>query len=218
MSRLLIPDFLHFKKQKLSDKIGSFLVILFCLFNQMIYAQDGIGTDTLKATIFVESGAAIFSTDETFNQQIINKEVAVKSTSISYKKYKKVLKLGFTQSITIAATPKNNEGCLQKNSDRSLKKIIKKVKSDVVRDDEFKKYRFENNPSTNSSFNACIGRDYYVLNISAFKASKIAIVKIDFSIKRNLNDLYSQLPYFYNSKVLNNSFLLVYSVRPPPGI
>lgn len=219
MSRSVIPYFLRLKKWKLSDKVGSFLVILFCLLSQIVFAQVGIGNDSLKATIFVESGAEIFSTDETFNQQILNKEVVVESSLISYKKNKKVLKLRFAQSITEIVTPKNREECSQKKNDRSIKRITKKVKSNVVRDDEFKKYRFENNRSTNSSFlNGRLGRDYYILNISGFKASKIAILKTDFSVKRNLNHLHSQLPFFYSNEILNNSFLPVYSVRPPPGI
>lgn len=219
MGRSVIPYFLRFKKWKLSDKIGSFLVILFCLLSQINFAQVGIGKDSLKATIFVEAGAEIFSTDETFNQQILNKEIVVESSLISYKKNKKVLKLRFAQSITEIITPKNKEECSQKKNDRYLKRITKKVKSDVVLDDEFKNYKFENNRSTKSSFfNGRLGRDCYVLNISLFKASKNGILKTDFSVKRNLNKLYSQVLYFYRSNVLKNSFLLVYSARPPPRI
>lgn len=219
MSRSLILYFLRLKKWKLSDKISSFFVVLFCLFSQIFFAQVGIGPDSLKVIISVESGAEIFSIDETFNQQILNKEVVVESSSISYKKCNNTLKLRPAQSITIIDNPRKKASCLQKNNKNSFKNIAKNGKSNVVRDDEFKKYRFENNRSTNSSFlNGRLGRDYYILNISGFKASKIAILKTDFSVKRSLNHLHSQLPFFYSNEILKNSFLLVYSVRPPPGI
>lgn len=219
MGRSVIPYFSRFKKWKLSDKIGSFLVILFCLLSQINFAQVGIGKDSLKATIFVEAGAEIFSTDETFNQQILNKEVVVESSLISYKKNKKVLKLRFAQSITNVEIPIKKTICLQKKNKDPFKNTLKNGKRDVVRDGEFKKYRFENNRSTDSSFfNVRLGRDCYVLNVSGFKASKNGILKTDFSVKRNLNKLYSQVLYFYRSNILKNSFLLVYSARPPPRI
>lgn len=199
-----------------------YITFIFSFFSSNVYAQDEIGTNTPQVTITLKQGAKIFSTDDSFNQQINSDKIIVKNADVSTSEMHnnvQVLTGRFNKTQkaeTLKKTFKNEVRIAEENRNKEILKKIKKEIADYekrINPFESENLRFPTSQEFTSAI--YISRDYVAPSYN-HHFSKIYTSQNQYIIKCALDFLHQQKYTYYNSKSLDHCFTHVFSVRPPP--
>ncbi|MCW3168666.1 hypothetical protein OMO38_09005 [Chryseobacterium sp. 09-1422] len=185
-----------------------------------IQAQQTDPSQNISPTsIVLKEGVKLFSADETFNEQVLTKQVVLKNSEISLVKNK-----NREQSLSAVAKKtvgKDLESQLKIAELSRRKESFKKIKKEIDRSEQnreaFQGFDFKGFPSQNQFFSSnkvskdCVSPTHNGHDTSKFYASSEVEV-----ITRALDYLHSQKYRYYNNKSLDFCFSEVFSVRPPP--
>jgi hypothetical protein len=197
-------------------RVFTFIFLFFQV--QFLYAQNEKSGSS--AVISVSGGSAIFSADESFNQQIRQGRITVKNSSVSDKKssgrnylvivHKRISKLNHAD---LASHIKDAE--VKRKADL-IKKIQKQIASREAMKDQFGNH-IKNHPSSGGfSKTQNIVKHYVNERSSHDDQHKIAQEQYRNFVLRALDYLHAQKYYAYNSKSFDYCYSRVFSVRPPP--
>lgn len=196
-------------------------VLLFFSFNSLLNAQVGIGNPDQSA-IILKNGAAIYSTDANFNQQINSDKISLKNTEVFYESE------NGDEVIWVAASEKNIESekkdlktqvkIAENNKKKeALKKLKKQVSDYESQKEKFESEKIKTFPSSEEFISSThVNTDYVVPSYLQHKLSKIYSAENQYIIKLALDFLYPKEYAYYNNKPLDFCFSKVFSVRPPP--
>jgi hypothetical protein len=194
-------------------------IIIFFLFNSFFAQQQLTPSDDKPTTIFLSDGVAIYSSDDSFNDQISQKKITLKNADVSFAVFKnsKIL-------VASTSTSQRNQTLAKQAKDFEQKKRKKALKDIQITIDEYKtksklftKNDFNHLPSPTQFFSRHSStKDYIIPTDNGSGFSKINVNNKDYSVKIALNYLHTQRITYYNSKSLDYCFSVVFSVRPPP--
>lgn len=196
-------------------------ILLFFSFNSLLNAQVGIGNPTHSA-IVLKNGAAIYSTDANFNQQINSDKISLKNTEVFYESE------NGDEVIWVAASEKSIEPekkdlktqvkIAENNKKKeALKKLKKQVSDYESQKEKFESEKIKTFPSSEEFISSThVNTDYVVPSYYQHKLSKIYSAENQYIIKLALDFLYPKEYAYYNNKPLDFCFSEVFSVRPPP--
>lgn len=196
-------------------------ILLFFSFNSLLNAQVGIGNPT-QSTIVLKNGAAIYSTDANFNQQINSDKISLKNTEVFYESE------NGDEVIWVAASKKSIESekkdlktqvkIAENNKKKeALKKLKKQVSDYESQKEKFESEKIKTFPSSEEFISSThVNTDYVVPSYHQHKLSKIYSAENQYIIKLALDFLYPKEYAYYNNKPLDICFSEVFSVRPPP--
>lgn len=165
----------------------------------------------------MSDGVAIYSSDDSFNNQISQNKIILKNADVSFAVFK-------NSKILVVSTSANHRNLAKQAKDFGGKKR-KKVQKDIqITIDEYKtrskifiKNDFNHLPSPTQFISRHSStKDYIIPNDNGSGFSKINVNNKDYSVKIALNYLHTQRITYYNSKSLDYCFSVVFSVRPPP--
>lgn len=210
------------KYPNLNKSFGSFCglwVLLFFFFNSFLNAQVGIGNPAQSALV-LKNGAAIYSTDANFNQQINSDKISLKNTEVFYESGDKVILVAVSDK-SIKSEKKDLKTQAKIAESNKKKEALKKLKKQIS-DYESQKEKFESEkiktfPSSEEFISSThVNTDYVVPSYHQHKLSKIYNAGNQYIIKLALDFLYPKEYTYYNSTPLDFCFSKVFSVRPPP--
>lgn len=165
----------------------------------------------------MSDGVAIYSSDDSFNNQISQNKIILKNADVSFAVFK-------NSKILVVSTSANHRNLAKQAKDFGGKKRKKALKDIQVTIDEYKtrsklftKNDFSHLPSPTQFFSVHSStKDYIIPNDSGNSFSKINANNKDYSVKIALNYLHTKKITHYNNKSLDYCFSVVFSVRPPP--
>lgn len=197
------------------------LVLLFFFFSSLLSAQVGIGNPD-QAALVLKNGAAIYSTDANFNQQINSEKISLKNTEVFYESENgdKVILVAVSNK-NIESERKDLKTQVKIAESNKKKEALKKLKKQIS-DYESQKEKLESEkiktfPSSEEFISSThVNTDYVVPSYHQHKFSKIYSVGNQYIIKLALDFLYPKEYTYYNNQPLDFCFSEVFSVRPPP--
>lgn len=181
--------------------------------------QTDPSQNIVPTSIVLKEGAKLFSADETFNEQVLTKQVVLKNSEISFEKNK-----NREQSLIAVAKKtvgKDLESQLKIAELSRKKESFKKIKKEINRYEQnreaFQGFDFKGFPSQNQFFSSnTASKDCVSPTHNGHDTSKLyAYFEVEI-ITRALDYLHSQKYTYYNNKSLDFCFSEVFSVRPPP--
>ena len=198
------------------------IVILITLFLFNFFnAQQKPLSDKQSAKIVLAQGAQLFSSDESFNKQVAQKEISIENADLSFKN------VAGTKVLIASASPRDkNQNLTQQvrlSEEKKRKEAVKQIKEKIdqykAESKSFQKHYYQDSPSPSQFFSSHSSSKNYVApsyNINYF--SKIYASDKDYSVKRALDFLHTQQFTYHNNKSLDFCFSEVFSVRPPPVV
>lgn len=194
------------------------LIILFS-FNFFYSQQNQLASieDVVKVTL--GKGVKIYSTDPSFNEQIIQQKIIVENAEVTFKKSDKHRILVASSShrskpLNLSQQVKSIE---ENRKKEELNKVKEKIDSYEAKSESFPKHDYQESP-TPSQFSSSHStlKSYVAPSHNTNVFSKIYTADKNYSIKRALDFLHTQQFTFYNNKSFDYCYSQVYSVRPPP--
>lgn len=205
-----------------------YFTLIFFFFCSFISAQEGIGKSVSPPTLVLKQGAAIFSADASFNNQINSDKITVKNADISDIGAQSAAKVLTAKSERIdeVKAPKNDfKSDLKKAEVNKKKEALKNVKKEIVEhNNEAKKNSFNSknlrgvSSSGHFAASTSINKDYVTPSYNHHHLSKIFALQNLNVVNWALDFLHKQKYAYYNNKSLDYCFSEVFSVRPPPTI
>lgn len=167
--------------------------------------------------LYLTGTSEIYSQDPIFNEQIQEKKILIKNAKILHKKdNKSFLVISNISDKTVSKFDKTSKFVDHKKQKQKLKEIINKIKENQEKTDFSLIDQIKSNPSSNHFLHIHTRtKDYISPSYSNYDLSKIYIVN-NYSIKKALDQLYTQKYFYYNNKALAFCFSRVFCVRPPP--
>jgi hypothetical protein len=194
------------------------IVILILLFAFNTFnGQQKIDNDTLSTNLVLENGVMLFSADESFNTQIYEKKIIIRSAHLS------ILKSENSKALVAVSGQKTYKLALQLKSIEKKKQIDairyirKKIDNYRAKSKSFEIADFKPLPSSSQFLSGhSVAKNYILPRHNVHEFLKICTKPKDQSLQRSLNDLHIQKFIHYNNKSLDFCFSKVFSVRPPP--
>jgi L-fucose mutarotase/ribose pyranase (RbsD/FucU family) len=195
------------------------ILIILLLFNISYAQQQEPVIKDQAVTIVLGNGAKMYSSDESFNSQIVHKKIIIKNANLSLKKLNNAGVL--TVSSLSNVKNQNLAQQLKISEDQKRKEVLKKIKEKIdtyeAKSKAFEKQNYQSYPSPSQFFSSyATSKNYITPNHNVHDFSKIYAEAKDYSVKRALDYLHTQQFTFYNNKSLDFCFSKVFSVRPPP--
>lgn len=172
-------------------------------------------------SVILIKGAEIHSSDQEFNDQILDKKIVIKESKISYKH-----KAGFKQLIVSNAQPDNSP---DKNSAARLKNAGKKKEHDELQriQKELAKYEarkdyFQNEkihiPFSSAHFSSVQSNNKNYIGSSSFhfKSDKSSGKSYRLITQSTLRFLHTDQYKYYNTQAIKQCYTVMFLVRPPP--
>lgn len=197
-------------------KCVSFLFLVFPIY--FVSAQDYVNPQNRDpASVIIIKGGMIFSSDESFNQQILERKVIIIGSDVSYSNSKRYV-------ISKQKTKKADKTFIAQVKDAHVektKKDLQDINREIVRYESRKKsfqHKNINVPLSSEQFsNVQRGRKDYITPASfQYKVEKTAGKNFYFNIETALGDRYSDHYRYYSSLPLTQCYAVIFSVRPPP--
>lgn len=186
---------------------------------QTLSGQETSSTEIPDAgTISVIGGAQIYSTDATFNKQILKKEIKISGSLVSYNRYDQ--RLSVSNQKKKISTAKNFASQVTELAKKKKEKLSERTKYELAQYENRKK-EFDNkkiNPFSPDHFFSSESslRNYAVPQIQNHENSKANFAQYFYAVKSALDHLHSHRYVLYNSRSIDFCFSKVFSVRPPP--
>lgn len=195
------------------------IVILIILFSSnFFYTQEKKSSIDQSVTIVLAKGAVFYSSDESFNKQILQKKIIIENGNLSVGKSAKSKIL-----VVSSRHPKTHSLAqeLKASQEKKLREAIKQIKGKIddykAKSKSFENENFHDFPSTSQFFSAHTSfKNYISPTHNGNDFSKIYAESKEYTVKRALNYLHSKQFTYYNNKSLTFCFSEVFSVRPPP--
>lgn len=211
----MVTKYLNFSKSL--NIFLFFLLNLLFSFNCILYAQNATPTIVLKV------GAKLFSSDKSFNEQILTNKVFLNNVDVSIVEHKN--KKQFLRAIARQSKTKENDltkKLIIAQDDKrreALKKLKKGIEDYEKRKKDFQHFDFEGVSSQKHFFSSnTLSKDYMSPNRNNHDLSKFNTLSNAYLIVRALDFLHAQKFVYYNNKSLTFCFSEVFSVRPPPFV
>jgi len=195
------------------------IVILIILFSSnFFYTQEKKSSIDQSVTIVLAKGAVFYSSDESFNKQILQKKIIIENANLSFGKSSnsKILVLSSRRpkAHNLAQQLKSSQ---EKKRREAIRQIKAKIDDYELKSKFFETETFHNSPSTSQFFSSSTTvKNYICPNYNGNDFSKIYAEAKGYFVKRALDFLHSQKYKCYNNKSLDFCFSKVFSVRPPP--
>lgn len=194
------------------------LLTVFLLFTGKIYAQVGKGNDLV---LVLNSGATIYSDDEHFNIQILNKKIILKNTDtqLEIDEKKHVLKLTgkYSQNKTKNEFAKQLKTTENKCSRKTHLHEEKEAQNSAQNRPNFAEFDFTESRSSSQLFSShSNSKNFIIPHNDSKEVSELDVIANHHAAAKVLHDLHSQRCTYYNNKSLNFCYSKVFSVRPPP--
>jgi len=215
--KFINDEYLNFFKSSYFLRIVILIILL--SFNSFNAQKQNLHPDDQVTTIVLAGGVKLYSSDESFNNQIVKKKIIVKNAELSFEKKdnNKILIASSSHNSkkqTLAQQVKTSEE--QKRKD-ALKQIKKKIDDYEIKSKSFEKHDYQSSPSPSQFYSSHYStKNYITPSHNGNDFSKIHASHKDYSVKRALNYLHTQKFTYYNNKSLDFCFSEVFSVRPPP--
>lgn len=212
------PSFLGFS----GFFIRVFSILFFTSNLFFVYAQDHVKRQNQdSASVIVINGGMIFSSDESFNQQILEKKVIITGSSISYTHGSDHKHLVISNSETIKSSDKTTIANIKYDQKQKAEKDLNDIKTHVAKY-EAKKKNFQKEyiriPLSSAHFTGVQNNSKNFITPTSFqyKVDKTDGRKFYFIIQNALDFLYNKHYTYYNSQPLQECYCIIFSVRPPP--
>jgi hydroxymethylpyrimidine pyrophosphatase-like HAD family hydrolase len=212
------------KYPNLNKCFGCFCGLLFLLFfsfNSLLNAQVGIG-NSAQSAIVLKNGAAIYSTDAKFNQQINSDKISLQNAEVFYESEngdEVILVAASEKSIESEKKDLKTQVKIAENNKKKeeLKKLEKQVSDYESQKEKFESEKIKTFPSSEEFISSThVNTDYVVPSYHQHKLSKIYSTENQYIITLALDFLHPKKYTYYNNKPLDFCFSEVFSVRPPP--
>lgn len=170
-----------------------------------------------QINVVLKNGAKIYSTDDSFNQQILASKALLKNSDFSYKKNKNNLQSLLVITKKPVEIKKNLSNQLIAAQDKIRKSDLKKLQKEIKKHEKLKfpHVDFNSVPVPGGFFSSNVSsKNYIAPNYSNTDFSQLYISSEIYSA--NISFLHSQNYIYYNNKSLSYFFAEVFSVRPPP--
>lgn len=172
-----------------------------------------------QVNVVLKDGAKIYSTDDSFNQQILASKTLLKNSDFSYKKSKNNVRSLLVITKKLVEVKKNLSNQLIAAQDKIRKSDLKKLQKEIKKHEKLKfpHVDFNSVPVPGGFFSSNVSSKNYITPSSSYSNTDFSQLYISSEIySANISFLHSQNYIYYNNKSLSNSFVEVFSARPPP--
>ncbi len=224
LNKIPITRIIHVGYLKYQNNFNSFrifLILIFSLCHSFLSARDSIEHEIRQqVSIVMAKGAIIYSTEENFNKQILNKDIRLKGGDFLFNVSKKdQILIKSTASASSKKTPLKDQlqNAVKKKKKDEQDTVDKKIRAFEKQKELFHSHQFYHHPSSGQFLTVYqVAKDYIVPNNHHDNFSKTVHRYHNFLITSSLNYLHSYKYFHYNNKSLDYCYSQVYSVRPPP--